>query len=747
MAEGTPRGPAALSPLAKRWARISPALVPLFAVITALIVSMLFILITELLVQGHVDVGQVLNTTGTAYNGLLEGSLGVTISNTLHAEDVTLAKQYASANKLAPRQLTIAARVLDEITTVGFDNAVRYGQVLAHHPDLTDDQIKDLGTNIPDIAAFGEDKLLAMRPLLDGLGKLERADANALVAKMAAMDSLSTDTRSEFNTKVRAARPLSDADLLADLKIIQTNGFVKMQRWLAQLDELSSLELTSSSPESQDIVAISAQEDISKVHTWATTAANLQKLGITNLTALGDQLRMVKSLYDRKLFVDQDVNNALTNELDGVIQNNYVILRPNNQLLVDTKPGFTGTILAENKTPDDPTDDNKISAVYMKLGDKAFIFYPATLESMIVRSIPFVIAGLAVALGFKAGLFNIGAEGQLYAGGILTVWVGFSPVFASLPAVLHVTLCIIVGIIGGMLWGMIPGLLKAYTGAHEVINTIMLNFIAINLVDWLIKSQNPVILLDTTASVPRTPYLPDSAKLPTFNNIPPFWFVLAGILVLAFGLWQKREAIREKPTLAIRPIIYGVLVFVLGLLLAWISVNGQLHIGLVLMIGAVWFTEWFLDRTTPGFELRTVGANPDAARYAGMNVRWNTVLAMAMSGALAGLAGGIEIAGVHFNMTPGYFGGVGFDAIAVALLARNNPRNMIAAGLLWGALISGGGLMQARAEISIDLVKIIQALIIMFIAADAIIRFLWRVPEASAEEKERTMFAAKGWGG
>ncbi len=747
MAEGTLRGPAALSPIAKRWARISPALVPLFAVITALIVSMLFILITELLVQGHVDVNQVLNTTGTAYNGLLEGSVGVTISNTLHAEDISLAKQYATANDFTPRQLTIAARVLDEITAVGFDNVLRYGEIMKRHSSLTDDQIKELGSAIPDIATFGDEKLLAMRPLLEGLGKLERADANALVEKMAAMDSLTADARSEINDKVRAAKPLSDTDLLAQLKVIQTNGFVKMQRWLEQLDVLSSQELSSTSPAAQDIVTISTQEDISKVHTWATTANNIATLGITNLPELGDQLRMVKSLYDRKLFADTNVNNALTNEIDSVIQNNYIILRPNNQLLIDPKPGFTGTILAENKTPDDPSDDNKIAAIYMKLGEKALIFYPATLESMLVRSIPFVIAGLAVALGFKAGLFNIGAEGQLYAGGILTAWVGFSPIFASLPAVLHVALCIIVGIMGGMLWGMIPGLLKAYTGAHEVINTIMLNFIAINLVDWLIKSQNPVILLDTTASVPRTPYLPDVAKLPTFNNIPPFWFVLAGVLTLLFGLWQRREAIREKPTLAIRPIVYGVLVFVLGALLAWVSVNGQLHIGLVLMIGAVWFTEWFLDRTTPGFELRTVGANPDAARYAGMNVRWNTVLAMALSGALAGLAGGIEIAGVHFNMTPGYFGGVGFDAIAVALLARNNPRNMITAGLLWGALISGGGLMQTRAEISIDLVKIIQALIIMFIAADAIIRFLWRVPEASAEEKERTMFAAKGWGG
>ena len=748
MAEGSLRAPKALSPFAKQWSRISPALVPLFAVITALIVSMLFILITELLVQGHVDVGQVLNTTGTAYNGLLEGSVGVTLSNTLHSDDLNLAKQYASANPtdLTPRKLNIAARVIDETAAAGVANVMRYGEILKRHSDLTDDQWKDLGAAIPEIAAFGDEKLLGMRGLLEGLGKLQRAEATALVAKLAQLDTLTADARSEINDKVPAVASLSDADLLSQLKVIQAEGFVKMQRWLEQLDVLSSQELSSTSPAAQDIAIFSAQ-DMTKVRDWAAMADNLQKLGITNLPTLSEQLRTTKVLFDRKLFVDTNVNTGLTNELNGVLQNNYIILRPNNQMLIDPKPGLTGTILSENKTPDDPSDDNKIDAVYLKLGEKALIFYPSTLESMIVRSIPFVIAGLAVALGFKAGLFNIGAEGQLYAGGILTAWVGFSPLFASLPPVLHIALCIIMGIIGGMLWGAIPGFLKAYTGAHEVINTIMLNFIAILLVDWLIKSTNPIILLDTAASVPRTPYLVDAAKLPTFNIISPLWFVLAAVLTLIFGLWQKRDAIREKPTLAIRPIVYGVLVFILGLLLAWVSVNGQLHVGVVLMVGAVWFTEWFLDRTTSGFELRTVGANADAARYAGMNVKWNTVLAMALSGALAGLAGGIEIAGVHFNMTPGFFGGVGFDAIAVALLARNNPRNMIVAGLLWGALISGGGLMQTRAEISIDLVKIIQALIIMFIAADAIIRFLWRVPEASAEEKERTLFAAKGWGG
>jgi simple sugar transport system permease protein len=301
--------------------------------------------------------------------------------------------------------------------------------------------------------------------------------------------------------------------------------------------------------------------------------------------------------------------------------------------------------------------------------------------------------------------------------------------------------------LGGLLWSGIAGLLKAYTGAHEVINTIMLNFVGVLLVDWLIKSNDPVILLDTASSIPRTPFVVDGAKLPTFVSLPPVLFIVAGIVVFALGLWMRRAALRQDMRVAIRPLVYGVLVTVAGFFLTWVSVRGALHIGLLIMIFMVWFTGWFLNRTTLGFELRTVGANPDAARYAGMNVAFNIFLAMALSGALAGLAGAIEISGVQFAMQPGLFGGVGFDALAVALLARSNPKNMIPAGLLWGALLAGAGLMQTRAEISIDLVKIIQALIIMFIAADAIIRFLWRVPEASAEEKEATLIASTGWGG
>lgn len=748
MAEGTLQSPPALTTVSKRWSRISPALVPLFAVFTALIVSMLFILLTELLTKGRVDVGRVLNTTGTAYNGLLEGSVGVTISNTLSDGDIEVAKNYAAAMPdLTPRQLNAVARSADEIATVGIENVVRYGDVLTRYAGLTDEQITQLGQLIPAITAFGDEALLKLRPLLDGLGAIERDAANTLLESAAVLEALTPELRADIEGVVPAASTFSDSDLLAGMKQIGEAGLPRSQRMLEQLDVLSEQELTSTSPAAQDLVAI-AELEPAKVREWAVMAASLQAQAINDPRGLAEQLRIAKDLFDNSLLSDDSsVGTALNTELDAMLQENYVILRPNDQILVDPNPGLTGTIYAENKTPDDPSDDNRIEVVYLKLGSRALIFFPAALEGMIVRAIPFIIAGLAVALGFKAGLFNIGAEGQLYAGGIVAAWVGFSPLFASLPIWLHIALCIALGGVSGFMWGAIPGLLKAFTGAHEVINTIMLNFIAILLVDWLIKSTDPVILLDTTSSVPRTPFISDAAKLPGFNTIPPILFVLAGIAVLLIGLWQRREVIRENIGLAVRPLVNGVLVFVLGALLAWVAVHGQLHIGFILMLIAVWFTGWFLDRTTPGFELRTVGANPDAAKYAGMNVRWNVFLAMALSGGLAGLAGAIEISGVHYNMTPGFFGGAGFDAIAVALLARSNPRSMIPAGLLWGALLSGGGLMQTRAEISIDLVKIVQALIIMFIAADYIIRFLWRVPEASTEDKERTLFAAKGWGG
>ena len=193
----------------------------------------------------------------------------------------------------------------------------------------------------------------------------------------------------------------------------------------------------------------------------------------------------------------------------------------------------------------------------LPLGDRSIVFIPGNLIDTIVRSIPFILAGLAVALGFKCGLFNIGAEGQLYAGALLSVTVGFHPAFAGLPGIIHIPLAIVAGILGGMIWAAIPGFLKAKTGAHEVINTIMMNAIAIRLADWLIKSREPLILLDVKASVPRTPYIADTAMYPRLGDTP-------------------------------------------------------LHFGLLVALAAAGFVWWVLYRTNGGFEMRTVGANPSA---------------------------------------------------------------------------------------------------------------------------------------
>jgi general nucleoside transport system permease protein len=312
-----------------------------------------------------------------------------------------------------------------------------------------------------------------------------------------------------------------------------------------------------------------------------------------------------------------------------------------------------------------------------------------SLASTLVRTAPFVIVGLAVALSFKAGLFNIGAEGQLYVGALAAVTVGFA--FQGLPAIVHIPLAIFAGALGGMLWGAIPGALKAFTGAHEVINTIMLNFIAIRLTDWLIKSKEPLLLLDPSSSTPRTPFIAASAELPSIS--------VAGV---------------------------------------------QLHGGLLMALILVFLVYGLLYRTTLGFELRTVGANSAAARYAGMSVRRNIILAMALSGLLAGLAGAGEILGFQHSMQPDFFAGLGFDAIAIALLARSNPFGIIPAALLWGGLLSGAGLMQVRSGLSIDLIKIVQALIIMFVAADQIVRWIYRLRPRRAGEAGTF---SKGWGG
>lgn len=327
------------------------------------------------------------------------------------------------------------------------------------------------------------------------------------------------------------------------------------------------------------------------------------------------------------------------------------------------------------------------TAAYIGLWEGSFGSLNA-LENTLVRSTPFIITGLAVALGFHAGLFNIGAEGQLYAGALLAVLVGFG--LQGWHPLIHVPLAVSAGALGGMLWGAIPGFLKARTGAHEVIVTIMLNYIAIRMTDWLIKSRTPYILGDPAdASGARTYFIADSAWLP---RIP----------------------------------------------------GTDLHGGILMALVLVVLGYWLLYRTTIGFELRTVGTNPAAARYAGISVPRTIVLAMALSGMLAGLAGAGEVLGLQGALKAEFFSGLGFDSIAVALLARSHPLAIIASGLLWGGLLTGARLMQVRAELSIDLIKIVQALIIMFVAADQIIRWLYRIRTRDGEQPP--MFS-RGWGG
>ncbi|HVM20533.1 MAG TPA: ABC transporter permease [Egibacteraceae bacterium] len=317
---------------------------------------------------------------------------------------------------------------------------------------------------------------------------------------------------------------------------------------------------------------------------------------------------------------------------------------------------------------------------------------PEVLARSLARSTPFIIAGLAVAFAFKAGLFNIGAEGQLLMGALTAAWVGTWSWMAGLPAILAVPVVLLAGVAGGLFWGGIPGVLKARTGAHEVIVTIMLNAIALRLAEWIINSRSPRILLDLSASVPHTVPIFDAARMP------------------------------RLPGTALH----------LGFLLA------------LLLCAAVWFV---LQRSTVGFEIRTVGANPDAARYAGMSVGRTIVLVMAVSGALAGIAGAGEVSGGTTGyLTSGSFIGIGFDSIAIALLARANPFAVIPAAFLWGSLLAGAPTMQLQADVSLDIVRVVQALIILFVAADAIVRWLFRIRAPRDGDITTGEVFAKGWG-
>jgi len=306
--------------------------------------------------------------------------------------------------------------------------------------------------------------------------------------------------------------------------------------------------------------------------------------------------------------------------------------------------------------------------------------YPFT-ESLVTAT-PYIFAGLSVAIGFRCGLFNIGAEGQFFIGALSSAYVGYS--FRELPMLIHLPLAILAGALGGAIWGMIPGYLKARFGAHEVVNTIMMNWIAFRFSDWLLNGP-----MKASGFRPVTPNIAASAELPRFFPAP-----------LRFNVG-----------------------FFLALLVAYL-------------------VYWFLFKTTLGFEIRSVGANPHAAKYAGMNIIRNFVLVMFISGGLAGLAGASQVLGVDHWVGQGFSAGYGFDAIALALLGKSHPAGVVLAALLFGFLRSGATSMQSMARIPIDIISIIQGMVIIFIAAPDIIRWLYRIRATGKDETVLT----RGWG-
>jgi simple sugar transport system permease protein len=308
---------------------------------------------------------------------------------------------------------------------------------------------------------------------------------------------------------------------------------------------------------------------------------------------------------------------------------------------------------------------------------------PESISETLVWSCPYILAGLAVGLAFRGGLFNIGAEGQLSVGALTSAWAGYA--IKGVPWPLHMLLALAAGALAGAVWAGFAGLLKTRTGAHEVITTIMLNYVAIGLTGYLLaglmKDPSPFVV------VAQTPKVLESARIPTLlPDLRVHWGLIAALL-LAGGTW------------------------------------------------------WLLFRSTIGFAIRTVGLNPNAARYAGISIGRTVVLTMALSGALAGLAGAIEVLGVNYYHSPGFSVGYGFDSIAVALLGKSHPLGVIPAALLFGALRAGSTRMQFVSQVPIDIISVVQGIILLLVAADELVRRVYRVggrgpavsPERAAE--------------
>lgn len=300
-------------------------------------------------------------------------------------------------------------------------------------------------------------------------------------------------------------------------------------------------------------------------------------------------------------------------------------------------------------------------------------FLPLT--ETLTRSVPLIIAGIAFTVAFKAGLFNIGVQGQLIFGAMVCALLGFG---LSIPPILHSVVCVIGAILGGFIYGLLPGFIRAKLNANEVIVTIMLNSIAAYFLSYALQQK---LFIGDGISGRSLPVLP-SARF-----------------------------------------------FVLPL------VNARVHFGFIIALLATVFVWWLLERSTFGFQLRAAGANSAAAQTAGVNVKRVLLWTMAISGALGGLAATAPVLGTELFLSDGVAGSFGFDAIAVALLGKATPVGTLLAGILFGALNAGSSVMQASANIPVDIVHITQAVIVLMIAASDALRYYKNKNKKIAEKK------------
>jgi general nucleoside transport system permease protein len=317
-------------------------------------------------------------------------------------------------------------------------------------------------------------------------------------------------------------------------------------------------------------------------------------------------------------------------------------------------------------------------------GSVGAIFYP--LSETAAQATPLVLTGLSVALAFRAGLFNIGGASQWIGGAIVVTYLGFA---VSLPPVIHVIVCLAGGFAGGAVMGWLVGGLKARTGAHEVIVTIMINYVMYNLLSYLLGTPTALQLPHQANLI--SPGIASDATLPHVGGPPP-----------------------------------------------------QVGVGFLIAVAAAAGMWWLLARSTTGFQFRTVGANPNAARTAGMSVERTWVLAMLLAGGLAGLSGAVATQGQFYSLNIQSYGTYGTDGITVALLGRAKPLGVVLSALLFGALEAGGTVMEAATTVPSDIVEVIEGLIVLFVAAPLMIRAVFRLRSAQSTGLEAV---SKGWNG